>query len=666
MTQADGNKHIFGEEEARFAAALRMLSIDAVQQANSGHPGLPLGAADIVATLWSRAINFDPRDPTWRNRDRFVLSAGHGSALLYALLHLIGTLPMEEVVNFRQWGSETPGHPELDRKHGIEMTTGPLGQGISSAVGMALAERWKAARFNQPDFPIIDHYTYVLASDGDLMEGVSHEAASFAGSQKLGKLIVFYDDNNISIDGKVTMACNDDATMRFEAYGWHTARVDGHDMNAIAAALKEAQSVTDRPSLIACKTLIGLGSPKVDTAGVHGSPLGDAALDETKEHYGWPVTPRFYVPDDVRDSMKQWAECQAESRAAWDALVAKYRDAHPDLAAAWDKLESGDLPVGWELNLPVMPDKPMATRNSSGFVLDTIMPFLPMMIGGSADLTGSVKTRPKEFTVVTPETPDGNYIYYGIREFGMGAIMNGIALHGGLRPFGGTFLQFADYNRASIRLAALMGIPTIFIFTHDSIGLGEDGPTHQPIEHLTTLRVMPNLVTLRPADSNETKWAWQVALERVTGPTTLILTRQDLPLLTPDENLVKKGAYILREAEGGKPDLLLLATGSEVSLAVEAREALLTRGIKARVVSMPSWELFDAQPADYRDDVIPSDVPAIAIEAGSTLAWARYVGRDGRVIGIDHFGASAPAEILFEKFGLTVENIVHQAEELVG
>ncbi len=587
------HKHQFGEEEARFATALRMLAIDAVQAANSGHPGLPLGAADIVGMLWSRVMNFDPKDPVWRNRDRFVLSAGHGSALLYALLHLIGTLPLDEVKNFRQWGSETPGHPELDRKHGIEMTTGPLGQGIATAVGMALAERWKAARFNRPGFDIINHYTYVLASDGDLMEGVSHEAASFAGHQQLGKLIVFYDDNNISIDGKVTISCTDDQAKRFEAYGWHTiANVDGHDMNALAAALDEAREVIDRPSLIVCKTTIGLGSPKADSPGVHGSPLGDEGVDATKVHFGWPTEPRFFVPDDVRASMKEWAECQAQTRAAWDELVAEYRKAFPDLAAAWDQLESGDLPAGWEQHLPQVPEKPMATRNSSGFVLDAIMPHLPMAIGGSADLTGSVKTRPKDFVAVTPQTPDGNYIYYGIREFAMGTIMNGIVLHGGLRAFGGTFLQFADYNRAAIRLAALMGIPTIFIFTHDSIGLGEDGPTHQPIEHLTSLRVIPNLVTIRPADSNETKWAWQVALARKTGPTTLILTRQDLPLVTPDENMVAKGAYILAEAEGGAPQVILMATGSEVSLILEAKAALATRAIRAPVYSMPTWEIF--------------------------------------------------------------------------
>ena len=653
---------MYNQTDQLFANTLRALAADAVQQANSGHPGLPLGAADIVTVLWTRFLKHNPADPTWPNRDRFILSAGHGSAMLYALLHLSGyPLSLQELKRFRQWGSRTAGHPEYEPPLGIEITTGPLGQGLGAAVGMALAERWLAAHFNAPGFPVINHLSYVLASDGDLMEGLSHEAASLAGHWGLGRLIVFYDDNHISIDGSTELSYSDDVLGRFAAYGWHVQRVDGHDMAAVDAAIRAAQAETERPSIIACRTHIGYKSPMQDTAKVHGTPLGEENLRLTKEALNLPPEARFRVPDEIDALVKQMQTNGAARQAEWDELFSRYREAHPDLAAQWDLMIGGDLPEGWESALPDFSGgKPLATRAASGQILSAIAPHLPMLLGGSADLTPSNNTRPKDAAHVRPGDFGGTYIHFGIREHGMGAIMNGLACHG-LRPYGGTFLVFSDYLRPSIRLAAMMGLPVIYVFTHDSIGLGEDGPTHQPVEHLMALRAIPNLAVIRPADGNETAQAWRVALERRDGPTVLALTRQALPQIAPVRNGLARGAYVLAEAEGDSPDLILIATGSEVTLALEAREKLIEEGIAARVVSMPSWKLFDAQPDDYRALVLPDGVPRLAIEAGLPLGWERYVGDGGCVIGLDRFGASAPYGILLEKFGFSVENVVQQA-----
>ena len=648
------------------ATTLRMLAVDAVQQANSGHPGLPLGVADIVTVLYTRFLKHNPNSPAWPDRDRFVLSAGHGSALLYALLHATGyPLTLEDVKNFRQWGSHTAGHPEYDLRLGIELTTGPLGQGVSTAVGMALAERWLAARFNKSDFPVVDHYTYVVASDGDLMEGISHEACSLAGHLGLGKLIVFWDDNNISIDGNITASSSTNVPARFEAYGWQTLSVDGHDMQAIDEAIRAAQAETERPTLIACKTHIGYGSPLQDTPKVHGSPLGDDGLAATKEHFGWPVEPRFHFPEEAKQRFAEVKTDGAARQNEWEAMLGNYRKEHPELATAWDEFAAGKLPANWQAALhDFTGDKPIATRVTSGTVLDALVPQIPTLLGGSADLTGSNKTKASGAEPIQRDNYGGSYIHYGIREHGMGAVMNGLALHG-LRPFGGTFLVFANHMLPAIRQAAMMDIPVVYVFTHDSIGLGEDGPTHQPVETLTMLRSLPNLVTLRPADGNETAQAWKIALQR-QGPTALALTRQNLPQITPVDNGTAQGAYVLAEPKWVEPEVALIATGSEVELAMGAKTALADDGIAARVVSMPSWELFDAQSEEYRQSVLPPDMPRVAIETGSSLAWARYLGNAGAMIGLDHFGASAPYETVYEKFGFSVENIVKITRELLG
>ena len=654
----------YDETDQLVANTLRLLAVDAVQAANSGHPGLPLGVADLTTVLWTRFLKHNPAEPEWPDRDRFILSAGHGSALLYSLLHMFGyPLSMEELQHFRQWGYVTAGHPEFEPEIGIEITTGPLGQGISNAVGFALAERLLAARFNKPDFHLVDHYTYVIASDGDLMEGVSHEAASLGGHLGLGKLIVLYDDNHISIDGSTDLSFSEEVRKRFEAYGWHTQAVDGHDMVAVDAAIRAAQAETGRPSLIACHTHIGYGSPLADTSKVHGSPLGPDGVRQTKAFFGFPPDQQFFIPAAAQERFDLVKAAGATRQAAWEALLTGYREAHPELAAEWDQYVAGALPEGWESYLPDFSgDKALATRATSGMVLDAIEPHVPTLIGGSADLSGSNKTRAKDAKEVKPGDFSGSYIHYGVREHGMGAIMNGLAAHG-LRPFGGTFLVFADYMRGSIRVAALMNLPVIYVFTHDSIGLGEDGPTHQPVEHLTSLRVIPKLVTIRPADGNETSQAWKIALER-RGPTALILTRQGLPQVTPVDNGLARGAYVLSDP-ATDPDIVLIATGSEVALALAAVEPLAEKGIAARVISMPTWELFDAQSAEYRASVLPPAAPRLAIEAGSTLAWARYTGDNGATIGIDRFGVSAPGKTVFEQFGFTVENVVEQASRLL-
>jgi len=661
----------YTETDHVIANTLRFLAADAVQQANSGHPGLPLGMADVAAVLWTRFLKHNPADPTWFNRDRFILSAGHGSALLYALLHVSGyPLSLEQVKQFRQWGSLTAGHPEYAPGIGIETTTGPLGQGLGNAVGIAIAERWLAARFDQPDFPIVDHYTYVLASDGDLMEGVSHETASLAGHLGLGKLIVLYDDNGISIDGPTSLTYSDDAPARFAAYGWHTQKVDGHDMAAVDAALRAAQAETGRPSLIACRTHIGFGSPLQDTAKVHGAPLGEDNLRQTKEKLGWPPDARFHVPDAVRRYFEQVRDAGAVRQTRWEAMLSRYCQRYPDLGTRWVQLVNGELPPDWEKALPIFDETPMATRAASGKVLDAIAPCLPALLGGSADLSPSNNTRPAGAQALRRDDFSGSYLHFGVREHGMGAILNGLALHG-LRPYGGTFLVFSDYMRPTLRLAAMMGLPVIYVFTHDSIGLGEDGPTHQPVEHITALRAIPNLVVMRPADANETAAAWKMALERTSGPTALILTRQNVAGITPPVMThsaawgLGRGAYVLSEAAKERPDVVLLATGSEVHLAVAARERLLQEGIAARVVSMPSWELFDAQPKDYRAAVLPPGAPRLAIEAGVTLAWGRYLEGRGGAIGLDRYGASGPYKTLFQQLGFSVENVAAQARALV-
>ncbi len=653
---------------------IRFLAVDAVQQADSGHPGLPMGAAPMAYVLWTRHLKHNPQDPAWLNRDRFVLSAGHGSMLLYALLHLTGyDLPLEELQHFRQFGSKTPGHPESHLTPGVETTTGPLGQGFANGVGMAIAERFLAAHFNRPGFPVVDHFTYAIVSDGDLMEGISHEAASLAGHLGLGKLIYFYDDNHISIDGPTDLAFTEDRGLRFEAYGWHVQHVeDGTDRAAIEAALARAQQVTDRPSIIMVRTVIGYGSPnKAGTAGVHGEPLGTDEVRLSKENLGWPINPPFFVPDRVRDHFRKALERGARQQAEWDDLLRRYRAEHPALAAQFDAWHAGTLPDGWDADLPVFEaGTKLASRAASGKVLEALVPALGNLVGGSADLTPSNKTRTKTHEDFQKDHPGGGYLRFGVREHGMAGVSNGLALHGGLRPYCATFLIFSDYLRPSLRLSALMHAPVIYVFTHDSIGLGEDGPTHQAVEHYMALRAIPNLTFIRPADANETAQAWRAAILRTDGPTALALTRQGLPTLdratmAPADGLLR-GAYVLSDSDG-TPDLILLASGSEVHLAAEAADVLRAEGVAVRVVSMPSWELFAAQPPAYRQSVLPPSVKKrLAVEAGVTLGWHRYVGDEGDVLGLDHFGASAPGHVLFEQFGFTVENVVAKARALLA
>jgi transketolase len=657
------------------ANTIRGLAMDAVQKANSGHPGMPMGMADAAVVLWTRFLRHNPADPLWPDRDRFVLSAGHGSMLLYSLLHLSGyNLPLAELQNFRQWGSLTPGHPEYGLTPGIETTTGPLGQGISNAVGMAIAERWLATRFNRPGFEIVNHYTYVIASDGDLMEGISHESCALAGHLGLGKLIVLYDDNGISIDGPTSLAFSEDVLGRFQAYGWHTRRIDGHDPAAVEAAVASAREETARPSLIACKTHIGFGSPhRQDSSKAHGEPLGTDEVRLSKQQLRLPCDEHFYVPDEARAFMHETAAAGGARQQEWKDRYETYRKACPELAATFECSLNGWLPRDWNCNLPVFSaTKPMATRAASGAVLDAVAPTLPTLLGGSADLTPSNNTLPKHEQALRRDDFSGRYIHFGVREHGMGAILNGLALHGGIRPYGGTFLIFSDYMRPSIRLAALMELPVIFVFTHDSIGLGEDGPTHQPVEQLMALRAIPNLTVIRPADATETIEAWQVALSR-RAPTALVLTRQAVPILQrdsdpPDASFgagegVARGAYILRDVK--HPQVILMASGSEVHLALAAQEILAAEKISARMVSMPSWELFDQQPEDYRESVLPSTLRArVAVEAGATLAWGRYTGLDGAIVGLDRFGASAPYQTVYQKLGITAEAVAQAARKI--
>ncbi len=645
---------------------IRTLTMDAVQKANSGHPGMPMGMADAAYVLWTRFLKHNPADPTWPDRDRFVLSAGHGSMLLYSLLHLTGyDLPLEEIQQFRQWQSLTPGHPEYGDTPGVETTTGPLGQGFANGVGMALAERLLAAQFNRPDFEIVDHYTYGIVSDGDLMEGISHEAASLAGHLGLGKLIYLYDDNHITIEGDTALAFSEDVRSRFEAYGWHVLAVDGHDRAAVAQAISEARAETRRPSLIICRTHIAYGSPnKQDSAKAHGEPLGVDEVRRTKEALGWPPDAHFFIPDEALAHFRTARPRGAEMQRRWEAMFDRYEQVYPELAAEWKRRMAGALPDQWEQALPQFQpgDGPIATRVASGKVMEAIAPVLPELVGGSADLHPSTKTYLSAYPAVRKGEYGGRNLHFGIREHAMAGILNGLALHGGLRPYSSTFLVFSDYMRPGIRLAALMRLPVIYVFTHDSIFVGEDGPTHQPVEHLPSLRAIPGLTIIRPADAKETAAAWRVAIAHRDGPVALLLSRQNLPILEETRAAdVAYGAYIVAEPEN--PQVILIASGSEVSLALDAQKLLAAEGIAARVVSMPSWELFEAQPQDYRDWVLPPQITArVAVEAAVPLGWERYVGSQGQVIGLNRFGASAPYKVLAEKFGFTAQAVADRAK----
>jgi transketolase len=657
------------------ANAVRALSMDAVQTANSGHPGAPMGMADIAEVLWNDYLKHNPGNPRWVDRDRFVLSNGHGSMLLYSLLHLTGyELSIDELRNFRQLGYRTAGHPEYEPDLSIETTTGPLGQGITNAVGMALTEKKLAAEFNRPGLDIVDHRTWVFLGDGCLMEGISHEACSLAGTLKLGKLIALYDDNNISIDGEVGGWFTDDTVKRFEAYGWQViADVDGHDSDAIAAAIDQALTDAERPTLICCKTVIGFGAPnKQGTAATHGAPLGDEEIAAAREELGWDAPP-FEIPPDIASAWDGKGRGDVEEQA-WQKVFAEYAAKYPELAAEFLRRMHRELPDNWgEIADKAIAEidaaaADMATRKASLVALNAFAPALPELVGGSADLTGSNLTRHAGSTVISGDDAAGNYIYFGVREFGMSAICNGMSLHGGVIPYSGTFLTFSDYARNALRMAALMHTQNIFVYTHDSIGLGEDGPTHQPVEHTASLRLMPNMRVWRTCDTVETAVAWRDAIERRDGPTSLVLTRQGLPHQNRSKEqiaAIARGGYVLQEA-GGKPDIVLIATGSEVALAVSAAAELGAEGVNVRVVSMPCTDLFDAQDEDYREQVLPADVSArVVIEAGVTEGWWRYAGNNGRVIGLDRFGESAPANELFEHFGFSTSNVVAIAKELL-
>jgi transketolase len=658
----------------QLANAIRALSMDAVQKANSGHPGMPMGMADIAQVLWADHLKHNPGNPEWPDRDRFVLSNGHGSMLLYSLLHLTGyPLRIEDLQNFRQFGSHTAGHPEVDHHLGIETTTGPLGQGLANGVGMALAEKVLAATFNRPGHDVVDHRTWVFLGDGCLMEGVSHEACSLAGTLGLGKLVCFYDDNGISIDGEVHGWFTDDTPKRFQAYGWQVIPgVDGHDADAVERAIAEAKADTARPSLICCKTIIGWGAPnKQGTEATHGAALGEAEVAAARQYLGWPYEP-FVIPDEIK---RAWdaRERGAAAERDWTGRLAAYRKAHPVLAAELERRLAGQLPGGWREALAefvkATQQKPaaVATRSSSQQVLNVLGAAIPELLGGSADLTGSNNTNHKGSKSVTHDDFTGNYLHYGVREFGMTAIMNGVSLHGGFVPYGGTFLVFSDYARSAVRMAALMKQGVILVYTHDSIGLGEDGPTHQPVEHVASLRLIPNMRVWRPCDTVETAVAWADALERRDGPTSLILSRQALPAMARSDAQtadIARGGYVLVDCEG-RPDCVLIATGSEIGLAADAAKALTEGGRRLRVVSMPCTSLFDTQSQQYRDSVLPPGVPRVAIEAGATADWWRYVSGGGAVIGMDSFGASAPASRLFEHFGFTRDNVIGTVQALL-
>ena len=659
--------------EAELANSIRALAMDAVEAAKSGHPGMPMGMAEIAVALWTRHLRHNPANPDWPNRDRFVLSNGHGSMLLYSLLHLTGyALPIEELKRFRQLGSKTPGHPERGCAPGVETTTGPLGQGMANAVGMALAERLLAARFNQPEHELVDHFTYVFLGDGCMMEGISHEACALAGTLGLGKLIALYDDNGISIDsdkGQIKQWYTDDVRKRFESYGWQVIpNVDGHDIEAVDKAIRKAKRESTKPTLICCKTVIAKGAPKkANTGAAHGAPLGAEEIAATRAAIGWPH-PAFEIPKPVYDG---WDAREAGKRAErrWQKLLKAYRAAFPDDAAEFERRAKGELPAGFEQTIQTLISdtstkaETIATRKASQNVLDALVPALPELVGGSADLTGSNLTMAKASKAVGKEG-GGNYVFYGVREFGMCAVMNGLALHGGLIPYGGTFLVFSDYARNALRLSALMGIRTIYVFSHDSIGLGEDGPTHQPIEHAATLRLMPNMDVWRPCDTVETAVAWAAALRRKNGPAALLLTRQNVPFQKRQSiEDIARGGYVLADAAGARA--VIIATGSEVAIALEAQKQLADAGVPVRVVSMPSTSVFDRQDADYRNSVLPAALPKVAVEAGVGDYWRKYVGTEGAVVSIDRYGESAPAGDLFKHFGFTPENIVKAVRSVI-
>lgn len=657
---------------------IRMLAVDAIEKSKSGHPGMPMGAAPMAYTLWTRHMNVNPSNPSWFNRDRFVLSAGHGSMLLYALLHLAGDgLTIDDLKQFRQWGSLTPGHPEFGHTAGVDATTGPLGQGVAMAVGMAMAEAHLGATYNKDNFPVVDHYTYAICGDGDLMEGVSAEAASLAGHLKLGKLIVLYDSNDISLDGELGLSFSENAHARFESYGWQVIRVENeNDLDAISAAIAQAKAETSRPTLIEVKTTIGFGSPnkggKGGHAGPHGSPLGTEEAKLTKETLGWPLEPEFYVPEEVQAYFAKVKADGESKNAEWDSLVDKYAAAFPDLARQFKQALAGELPEGWDKDIPVLTsaEKPVATRASSGQALNAIAPNLPTLIGGSADLESSTNTHLKGIDQFTPANYAGRNVYFGVREFAMAAATNGMMLHGGVRAYCGTFFVFSDYLRPAVRLAALMKTPSVYVLTHDSIAVGEDGPTHEPIEQLPALRIIPGMTVLRPADANETMEAWRYAIENKEGPVALILTRQNLPVLEKTAELardnVRRGAYVVSDAANGKPQAQIIATGSEVSLAVEAQKKLAEEGVQVRVISMPSWELFEKQPQAYKDSVLLPDVKArLAVEMAYPLGWERYVGDQGAILGISIFGASAPGPKVLAEYGFTPDNVAAKVKALL-
>ncbi|NWF94852.1 MAG: transketolase [Candidatus Thorarchaeota archaeon] len=662
------------ELQDRTINTIRFLSADAVQKANSGHPGMPMGAAAMAYALWTRHLRFNPRDPLWPDRDRFILSGGHGSMLLYALLYLTGyDITLDDIVNFRQWNSITPGHPEFGKTPGVEVTTGPLGQGLGNAVGMAIAEAHLAAVFNREGHRVVDHCTYAMVTDGDLMEGISSEAASLAGHLRLGKLILLYDDNRISIDGSTELTFTESVATRFAAFGWHTVTVpDGNDVDAVDAAITQAKN-DPRPSLILCRTHIGYGLPtKQDTAACHGAPAGEEELKGAKQRLGWPTDRPFHVPEEVLKHMREVGKKGQELERRWRAMLDAYRRDYPDLARELERRLSATLPEGWQADIPVFPTdaKGLATRTASGKVINALAQRLTELIGGSADLTESNQTWIKTSRAFGRDSYDGRNIHFGVREHAMAAIVNGLAVHGGLRPYCATFLVFSDYMRPSIRLSALSGYPSIWIFTHDSIGLGEDGPTHQPIEHLSSLRAIPNLVVIRPADANEVAWSWRVAIERRDGPTLIALTRQNVPTLDRslynDAKGLVRGAYILRDFGNGEPSLILIASGSEVALVVKAAEQLYKEGVNTRVVSMPSWELFERQEEEYQDSVLLPQVTArLAVEAGVSQGWERWTGELGDIISIEKFGSSAPFNVLFEKYGYSVDSIVQRARVLL-
>jgi len=650
--------------------ALRFLAVDAVEKANSGHPGAPLGDAPMAYLLFHKYMRHNPANSKWSNRDRFILSNGHASAMLYSVLHLAGyKVTIEDLEQFREYDSHTPGHPELGATEGVEVTTGPLGQGLAMSVGMAAAERHLAARYNRPGLEIVDHTTYVMCGDGDLMEGVSHEAASLAGTLGLGKLILLYDDNLISLDGPTDLSFTENVEERFAAYHWHVQRVaDGNDLEAIEKALDAARAVKDKPSIIAVRTVIGYGSPRAGTSQAHGEPLGDENVKKTKERLGWPADKTFYVPD---EAAKNWAEAKqrgAKYESDWNALFAKYKQQFPELAAEYERVFAGKLPSGWESSVPKFPagSKAVATRVAGNTVMNAIAGKVPELIGGAADLSSSTKTTIKDSPNFHVD-PNGRNIFFGVREFGMCAFVNGMAAHGGLLPYGSTFFTFSDYARPALRIAALMQTPSTFVFTHDSIGLGQDGPTHQPVEQISSLRAIPEFTDFRPADANETAAAWRVILER-RKPAFLALSRQNLPVLDPEKvdilAGVRQGAYVLQDG-GASPDVVLIATGSEVSLIMEAAEKLASQGTHARVVSMPSWRLFNEQSDAYQRKVLLSGVPRLVVEAGSPYGWWKIAGDSGDVLGLDRFGSSAPGEIAMEKLGFSVDNVIRRAAKIM-